>query len=249
MKQKIQNYIQYLKLPGKKEDYETYIKYATENEVSPIKFLEFVLEKEYVLRQHHALNYRLKKACIPEQYVLDTYPFDRQPNLDKHQIVSLYDSFDYIHKKQNLIFLGPTGTGKTGLSTAFLINAINHGCSGRFVLFPDLIAEIRKAEGNFTLERIIKRYVAYDCLVIDELGYVPVEPAQVGAFFTLMHKRHKRKTTFITSNLGFQDWISFLKNEHLTAALIDRLTDNSFVLNLQGCSSLRQQTVVSSEQK
>ena len=235
MKTKMMNYVHYLHLPGQKEDYDRYLKQVSEKDLSPIKFLEFVLAQEYELKQRQALNARLKKARIPEEHVLATFPFDRQPNLDKNQIVALYDSFDYIHRKQNVIFLGPTGTGKTGLSTAFLIHAINQGSSGRFVLFPDLIAELRKAEGSFTVERIIKRYAAYDCLVIDELGYVPVEPAQVGAFFTLMHKRHKRKTTFITSNLGFQDWISFLKNEHLTAALIDRLTDNSFVLNLQGC--------------
>ncbi len=243
MKTKLQQYLHYLKLPGQKEDYDRYVKHASQKDLSPLKFLEFVLANEYELKQRLAVNYRLKKARIPEEYVLTTFPFERQPNLDKNQILALYDSFDYIQKKQNVIFLGPTGTGKTGLSTAFLIHAINQGCSGRFVLFPDLIAEIRRAEGNFTLDRIIKRYAAYDCLVIDEIGYVPVEPAQVGAFFTLMHKRHKRKTTFITSNLGFQDWIGFLQNKHLTAALIDRLTDNSIVLNLQGCISLRQKPV------
>jgi DNA replication protein DnaC len=76
-------------------------------------------------------------------------------------------------------------------------------------------------------------------LVIDEVGYVEVEPAQVGQFFTLMHKRHQRKTTIITSNLGFSEWGSFLKNPQLTAALSDRLTSNSHVINMKDCQSLR----------
>jgi DNA replication protein DnaC len=75
--------------------------------------------------------------------------------------------------------------------------------------------------------------------LIDEIGYVEVEPVQVGLFFTLMHQRHQKKSTLITSNLGFSEWGSFLKNDHLTAALIDRLTENSHVINMKGCVSLR----------
>jgi DNA replication protein DnaC len=80
---------------------------------------------------------------------------------------------------------------------------------------------------------------AYDCLLIDEIGYVEVEPVQVGLFFTLMHRRHRKNPTLITSNLGFSEWGSFLKNAHLTAALIDRLTENSHVINMKQCVSLR----------
>ena len=86
---------------------------------------------------------------------------------------------------------------------------------------------------------MLKRYLAYDILLIDELGYVQVEPVQVGLFFTLMHQRHKKRATLITSNLGFSEWGSFLKNDHLTAALIDRLTENSHVINMKQCVSLR----------
>jgi DNA replication protein DnaC len=96
-----------------------------------------------------------------------------------------------------------------------------------------------KSVADHSEQRLIKTFAAYDCLLIDEMGYVEVEPIQVGLFFTLMHKRHKKKTTLITSNLGFDQWTSFLKNEHLTAALIDRLTENSHVINMKSCASLR----------
>ena len=88
-------------------------------------------------------------------------------------------------------------------------------------------------------QKVIKRYLSYDCLLIDELDYVEVEPVQVGLFFTLMHKRHRKRPTLITSNLGFSEWPSFLKNDRLTAALIDRLTENSHVINMKNCISLR----------
>jgi DNA replication protein DnaC len=142
-------------------------------------------------------------------------------------------------KRQNIIFIGPTGTGKTGLATAFLVQAINHGYSGRFILFPELIEALYKSLADRSEAKLMKKFVSYDCLLIDEIGYVEVEPVQVGLFFTLMHKRHKQKSTIITSNLGFSQWTSFLKNDHLTAALIDRLTENSHVINMKNCFSLR----------
>jgi DNA replication protein DnaC len=86
---------------------------------------------------------------------------------------------------------------------------------------------------------MIKTFASYDCLLVDEIGYVKMESVQVGLFFTLMHTRHKKKTTLITSNLGFQQWLSFLQNNQLTAALIDRLTENSHVINMTKCVSLR----------
>ena len=182
---------------------------------------------------------RINRARIPEKFVMETFPFNRQPKLNKKIIVGMYDAFDYMSKYRNIIFIGPTGVGKTGLATAFLNHAINNGYNGLFITFPDLVERLYQSVADHSESKIIKKFVAYDCLLIDELGYVEVEPVQVGLFFTLMHKRHKRKTTLITSNLGFGQWSSFLKNNHLTAALIDRLTENSHVTNMKNCVSLR----------
>src|SRR5260370_34345937 len=106
-------------------------------------------------------------------------------------------------------------------------------------MFGELIAELFRSAADHSEPQILKRYLACDCLLVDEIGYVEVEPVQVGLFFTLMHKRHRKKPTLITSNLGFTDWGSFLKNAHLTAALIDRLTENNHVLNMKQWVSLR----------
>ncbi|MBT3296315.1 MAG: ATP-binding protein [Verrucomicrobia bacterium] len=111
--------------------------------------------------------------------------------------------------------------------------------TGRSVLFAELINELYQSVADHSEMKVLKRYQSYDCLHIDEIGYVEVEPVQVALFFTLMQKRHKNKPTLITSNLGFSEWGGFLKNDHLTAALIDRLTENSHVINMKGCVSLR----------
>jgi len=144
-----------------------------------------------------------------------------------------------VDKHQNILWIGPTGTGKSGLATAFLIQAINQGHKGRFILFPELIELLYQSIADHSEAKVMRTFAAYDCLLIDELGYVEMEPVQVGLFFTLLHKRHKRKSTLITTNLGFQQWASFLKNEQLTAALIDRLTENSHIINMKKCVSLR----------
>jgi DNA replication protein DnaC len=239
MAEQLKNMLQSLRLYGLRTHWNQYLQLAGNENFSHGQLLQYVVEQEYNLRMEDARKNRLKRAMIPEKLVIETYPFQRQPNLNKKKILSLYDAFDYMVKTQNMIFIGPTGTGKTGLATAFLIHVINRGYTGRFILFPELIEQLYQSVADHSEAKIIKKFWTYDCLLIDEIGYVEVEPVQVGLFFTLMNKRHKKKTTLITSNLGFAQWGSFLKNDHLTAALIDRLTENSHVINMKKCVSLR----------
>ena len=231
--------LRYLRLSGLLAHWDEYLALAQKQGFSQVRLLKYILEQECKTRTDNARRLRLQHARIPDPYVLETFPFDRQPKLERKKILSLYDAFDYVAKNQNIIWMGPTGCGKTGLATSFLMQAIARGHTGRYVMFPDLIAELFTSVADHSEPKVIKRYLSYDCLLIDELDYVEVEPVQVGLFFTLMHKRHRRKPTLITSNLGFSEWRSFLKNDRLTAALIDRLTENSHVINMKNCISLR----------
>jgi len=231
--------LKYLRLPNLLARWDEYLDTAQKDRSTPVRLLRHVLEEECRAKRDNARTQRLKRARIPEVLVMETFPFPRQPKLDRKKILSLYDAFDFVEKAQNIVFVGPTGCGKTGLATSFLVQAIHRGHTGRYVQFPELVAELYASVADHTEDAVIKRYVAYDCLLIDEVGYVEVESVQVGLFFTLMHKRHKRRPTLVTSNLGFGDWRSFLKSDHLTAALIDRLTENSHVINMKNCVSLR----------
>jgi DNA replication protein DnaC len=239
MDEKLTQMLRYIRLGGLLANWDRYLSIAQKGNYSHARLLEYVVEQEYQLKKENARKMRLARARIPEKFVIETFPFDRQPKLNKKKIVNMYDRFDYMEKCRNLIFMGPTGTGKTGLATAFLTHAIDRGYNGRFVPFAELVEQLYQSVADHTEARVIRSFAATDCLVIDELGYVEVEPVQVGLFFTLMNKRHKKKTTLITSNLGFSQWSSFLKNDHLTAALIDRLTENSHVVNMKNCVSLR----------
>ncbi len=228
-----------LRLGGLLAHWDDYLKLAADQRFSHGRLLTHVLEEECRLKQDHARQLRLQRARIPQPWVIETFPFDRQPKLNQKKIMALYDSRSYLTQSQNIIWLGRTGCGKTGLATSFLIHAINQGYRGRYVLFAELIAQLYRSVADHSQAKLLKKYLAYDLLHIDEIGYVEVEPVQVGLFFTLMQQRHKKKPTLITSNLGFSEWGSFLRNDHLTAALIDRLTENSHVINMKECVSLR----------
>ena len=219
--------------------WDDYLKLAAQKGFSHAHLLTHVLAEEARRKRENARQLRLKHARIPEPLVLETYPFERQPKLNKKRRLALYDSLGYMRQHQNLIGMGITGCGKTGLATRFLIHAIDHGYRGRYVLFADLVGELYHAVADHSETKVLKKYLALDCLLIDEMGYLEVEPVQVGLFFTLMHQRHKTKSTLITSNLGFAQWGSFLKNDNLTAALIDRLTETSHVINLRDCVGIR----------
>jgi DNA replication protein DnaC len=231
--------VKYLRLQGLLAHWNEYLKLAAEKGFSHGRLMTHIIEEEYRLKRENARTFRENRAQIPEKFVMETFPFQRQPKLNKKKILALYDALDYMRKNQNIIWLGPTGCGKTGLATSFLIHAINQGYNGRYILFAKLIGELYNSVADHSEEKVIKQYLSYDCLLIDELGYIDIEPVQVGLFFTLMQRRHKQKTTLFTSNLGFSEWGSFLKNAHLTAALIDRLTEVSHVFNMKNCVSLR----------
>lgn len=239
MNEQLEHMLKYLRLGGLLANWDRYLSLAQKGNYSHTRLLTHVIEQEYQIKKENARKMRMSRAKIPEKFVIETFPFDRQPKLNKKRIVNMYDAFDYMEKCRNVIWIGPTGVGKTGLATAFLTHAINRGYNGRFIAFAELVEQLYQSVADHTEAKVIKSFSTTECLLIDELGYVEVEPVQVGLFFTLMNKRHKKKTTLITSNLGFSQWSSFLKNDHLTAALIDRLTENSHVVNMKDCVSLR----------
>lgn len=239
MDEELKSKLIFLHLRNLIETWEHYLSVAQKSNFSHTRLLKYIIDEEYKIKKEKSRKARLKRAKLEEHRVIETYPFHKQPKLNKKKIIEIYDSFDYITKKRNLVFIGPTGTGKTGLATSFMIHTINQGYKGRFITFPDLVDILYKSVADHSENKIINKFLSYDCLLIDELGYVEVDPVQVGLFFTLLHKRYKQKTTIITTNLGFSQWNAILKNQHLTAALIDRLTEDSYVINMRECKTLR----------
>jgi DNA replication protein DnaC len=239
MDEELKTILKYLRLGDVPAHWDELLAEAEQGHFSHERLLKHLFETVYRLKNERTRIRRRKRANIPEILEIETFPFERQPRLDRMRVTALYDRFEYITKQQNIVWLGPTGCGKTGLATGFLLQALDRGYRGYFIAFPELLDELYASLADHSQEKVLRRYARYDCLVIDEIGYMEIEPAQVGLFFTLMQRRHKTKTTLLTSNRGFIDWGPLLKNDHLTSALIDRLTETSHVLNMKHCHSLR----------
>ncbi len=249
MNETIKMQLQSLGLNYLSENWDNLLKATKRRQPSYYAFLTSILEKEYTAKQEKTRLSRINRARIPDKYIMETFPFSRQAKLKKRLIMDLYDSLRYLTEKQDLIFIGPTGCGKTGLATSFLIHAINQGYRGYFIEFHNLIEELRSARGDYSLSRVLKRLIAYDILLIDEFGYENMEKDVAGSFFDLLKARHTRGTTLVTTQLGFEEWNGILKNKHITAALIDRITVNCTVFNMKDCISIRPKKVVYASEK
>lgn len=235
--------LQLLGLQHLREHWDECLGKAKTEKPSYYRFLSDLVREEGAYKQEKLRLSRIKRAKITEPWVMDTFPFDRQPNLKKRFVLELYDSLDFMKKPQDLIFIGPTGCGKSGLATSYLTHALNQGYRGYWIDFKDLLDLLWRAIGDHTDKKVIKRFADISCLAIDELGYAPIRKEQAGLFFDLMKRRHKKKTTLITTQLGYEDWADFLQNKHLTAALLDRMTENCTVFNMRRCISIRPKNV------
>jgi DNA replication protein DnaC len=183
------------------ENWEAILKEATRHRPSYHRFLQAIVHEEYHRKTEKIRLARLKRAKIPQLFVMDTFPFHRQPRLKKQLVLQLYDSLSYMTEHQDLIFIGPTGCGKTGLATAFLVHAVNQGFRGLFIDFSDLLERLYRSRGEYNEAKVMRKYCAYDVMVIDEIGYIAAHKEQAGLFFDLMRRRHQRKTTIITTQL------------------------------------------------
>lgn len=244
MENEIKKQIHYLKLKSLAEHWDETLKSANKRKISYHRFLTEIISREYHDTCERRYLARLKAAKIPEILVMETFPFNKQPKLRKKMVMELYDSLSYIHQAQVFCMIGPTGCGKSGLATAYLIHAIQQGCRGMFMDFRDLVDQLYKSQADYSEKKILKRLESYDCLVIDELGYRPINREEAGLFFDLMKRRHKKHCTIITTQLGFEEWNGFLQNKHLTMALIDRITENCHVFDMQECISIRPKNII-----
>lgn len=219
-----------LKLSTMARELDTHLRQARESQVDYEEFLLNLTDFELQVRKENRRKRRLKEARFPLLKPLETFNLESAPDLDGHLIRELA-SGDYIRDAKNVIFLGRSGTGKTHLATGLGMAACNQGKRVRFVTGCGLVNELIEAREEKNLSRIIKRYVNYDVLVLDELGYVPFSKEGAEHLFQVLAERHERKSVIITTNLGFADWTQIFGDANLTAALLDRVTHRATVVN------------------
>jgi DNA replication protein DnaC len=199
-------------------------------------FLRRLLREEHHTQQTRFLEYRIQRAKLPERWPLETFPWDRQPAVQRAVIEQLAN-LDFIGKATNLVFIGPTGVGKTGLASGILLKALFAGHRGLFIKAQDLFDDMFRSLADFSSRKLLDRLMRIETLLIDELGYLNLRPEQSNIFFKLMEERYQnRLCTLITTNLEYEEWYAFLGQKQMVRALLDRLRHRCITLRIDGTS-------------
>jgi DNA replication protein DnaC len=235
MHAKILELMKSLRLRGMAGVLERELAHAEREGLAPAEVINRLVLEEFHHRQERSLLYRIDQAAMPWPWTLESFPFLQQPGVSKSQIMSLA-SLAFVERAENIVFIGDPGTGKTGLAIGLLREALVSGFRGRFYKAQDLLDELYASHADRTTPKLLKRLVRYDLLVIDELGYLTVNPQQVNSFFKLMDERYSRKPTIITSNLDYPEWYGFLQNKQLVDALLDRINHHCITIRISGPS-------------
>jgi len=189
---------------------------------------------EWHRRQESALSWRIDKANIPEKdWTLESFPFKRQPAVSQRQIRG-FAELEFVPKAENIVFIGPTGVGKSGLACGLLLKALQNGYRGLFVTAQNLFDEMYASLADRSTRKLVNHLSRVDVLLIDEMGYLNLKPEQTNIFFRLMEERYRKHPTIITTNLNYDEWANFLGNKPLTDALLSRLRHQCHTVKIDG---------------
>ena len=233
MTEELDQLLDNLKLRRMREIYEEQLRAAEKQEVSYSEFLTRLLRAQWHHRQETALEYRIRSANLRERWSLETFPFDRQPSVSR-KLIRSFAELDFIAKAENIVFIGPTAVGKSGLATGLVLKALENGYRCRFILAQDLFDEMYTSLADRSSRQLVKRLARLDVLLIDELGYTNLKPEQSNIFFKLMEERYRRHPTIVTSNLDYDEWPNLLGTRPMTEALLSRLRHYCHTVRIQG---------------
>jgi DNA replication protein DnaC len=229
----LKHHLKALKLPTVLAECEKVAARAASDNVDHLGFLLQVIELELIERERKAGERRLKAARFPALKTLDAFDFAARPGVNKSLLLDLARG-DYLGKRENVLFVGPSGTGKTHLATALGMAACGQGKRVRFWRVTELITALREADQDRQLLRLRHQLGRLDLLILDELGYVPASKAGAELLFDVIANAYERQSVVLTTNLGFEHWTEVLGNERLTGAALDRLTHRATLVETAG---------------
>jgi DNA replication protein DnaC len=231
----LRSYLKRLRLPVVAQNYIRLSGEAAANNQTFPDYLLALIEGEIAQREENTQKLRISKARFPVMKTLDGFEFSAIPSLNKALVLELSRG-SYIEKRENIIFMGSYGTGKTHLAISLGISACRQGKKVRFSTAAGLINDLLEAQAQFRLGKLEASLARYDVIVLDELGFVPFTKEGAEALFTFCSGRYERGSLIITTNLDFARWKEIFGDEALTGALLDRLTHRCHIIEMNGDS-------------
>jgi DNA replication protein DnaC len=201
--------------------------------VDHLDFLLKLCELELIERERKGAARRLKAACLPAIKLISEFDFAAQPTINRLLVLDLMRC-EYISKRENVLLIGTSGTGKTHVATSLAVEACSQGRRVRFYRVTDLVTQLLEAREERQLSRMRGQLSKLDLLVLDELGYVPMGKAGAELLFDVMSRAYERMSLIVTTNLPFENWTEVLDNERLTGATLDRLTHRCHIVETGG---------------
>ena len=231
---RIKDNLAILKMSNTLEIMDNYLEHAVKENTPALEVLDHLFAKEAEsrrLKSHQHTN--IQMAGLPYRKTLDDFNFDFQPSIDKAQIMDLA-TMRFVHNKENVVFLGPPGVGKTHLAVSLGIIAASNRFTTYYVNCHNLIDQLNKAHYENRLPEKLKQLSKYSVLIIDEIGYLPMDVQGANLFFQLITKRYEKNTTIFTSNKPFSQWNEVFSDMTIAAAILDRVLHHCSVINIRG---------------
>ncbi|MTI65883.1 MAG: AAA family ATPase [Firmicutes bacterium] len=238
----VKNHIKELKLAGISPVLEEKLEDAYRTDIAYEIFLQELLEIGVDTRRENGKKNRIRNAKFPYKKYLDDIVPEYLPEEANKRLKEL-KTLKFIEERRNVIFAGNPGTGKSHLAIGLGIHACNSGYKVLFATIPLLINELKEARSEKRLKTLERKFQKYDLIIADELGYISFDKEGSELLFTYLSLRAERKSTIITSNLSFNRWDEIFNDPVLTAAMVDRLTHKSYVINMNGNSYRTKETM------
>lgn len=233
--ERLKENLEKLKLNRILEVLDSYNRLAQERELSYTDYLDGLIQEEAAFRADRGIRTKIRFANFPFVKTIEQFDFSFQPTLNKRKVEELF-TLNFIDRRENVLFLGPPGVGKTHLAIALGVRACYQGYRVYFTTISDMIAKLRASLADRSFERALKNLSFPSVLILDEIGYLPLDREGSNLFFQLVSKRYEKGSIILTSNKTFGEWGTIFADTVIASAVLDRLLHHSTSFNIKGDS-------------